>query len=233
MDFIPKVKLDFKPEENETVNEETKEQEPNFIYDEESEPIDQTVDINPSMHGMSEDKHIEEETIFEDIPKKPKKEKKPRKPMSEEHKEKLKKAREKAMAVRKANALEKKRLKEIDNETKQLHKLKKEKDLKQLKNEVLSNPVQSMGAPPPAQPPAPAPAPAPVPLPAPPSSLTKKDLEEAQLQAIMKYESLRKERKKEKKVNQDELERKRKMRNKLMRAMNPQNNFSNFATGGF
>ena len=102
---------------------------------------------------------VEENDIFDDIPpkvivdkpkvivdedvviEKPKKvvgEKKPRKPMSEEHKQKLALAREKAMAVRKANAEEKKQMKEIENQTNQLKKIKKVKELEELKDEVES-----------------------------------------------------------------------------------------------
>ena len=224
MDFIPKVKVDFVPNEEEIINAETEEQEPNFVYEEDPEVI------NPSNNGMSEDKEIIEESIFENIPKKEPK-KKTRKPMSEEHKAKLKLAREKAMAVRKAKAQEKKKMKEMDNETKQLQKLKKEKEFNKLKKEVLED-EPSISAPAPV--PAPMPAPAPTPKSS-PSGITKADLEEAQLNAIMKYEALRKERKKVKKQNQDEVNRNNEMRRKLLRAMNPQNKYSNFnnSTGGF
>ena len=58
-------------------------------------------------------------------------------------------------------------------------------------------------------------------------------MEESQLQAIMKYESIRKERKKGKKVEEEEERRKNIMRKKLMRAMNPQNNFNSRNYGGF
>lgn len=218
MDFIPKVKLDYQPEEDieqELTNEETEEVEPNFVYEEEEE-----VNINPSMNGMNEDKGIDEETIFEDIPKK----KKTRKPMTEEHKAKLKLAREKANAVRRAKGQENRKLKQMKNETKELQKLKIEKEYNKVKHEVEKI----------KDPPKPAPAPAPEPEPKQVhNQLTKEDIEEAQLQAIMKYEALRKERKKNKKINEAEEQRKTEMRNKLLRAMNPRNNYSNFATGGF
>lgn len=223
MDFIPKVKVDFIPDENEITNHETKEEQPNFIYEEE-----ESNDINPSNNGMSEDKEIQEESIFENIPKQTPK-KKGRKPMSEEHKAKLKFAREKAMEVRKAKAQEKKKMKDMENETKHLQKLKKEKELNKLKKEVLED------APPPQPIPDARPPPPPITPKSSPSGITKADLEEAQLNAIIKYEALRKERKKVKKQNQDELNRNNEMRRKLLRAMNPQNNYSNFnnTTGGF
>ena len=59
---------------------------------------------------------IQEEDIFvdKDKPKeKPKKEKKPRKPMTETQLEHLRKGREKALAVRRAKAQEKKEIKEL------------------------------------------------------------------------------------------------------------------------
>ena len=58
-------------------------------------------------------------------------------------------------------------------------------------------------------------------------------MEESQLQAIIKYEAIRKERKKGKKVEEAEERRKNIMRKKLMRAMNPQNNFNSQNYGGF
>ena len=134
-------------------------------------------------------------------PKKQTKAKKPRKPMSEEHKKKLALAREKAMAVRKANAEEKKKMKALDNEEKELLKKQRFKKVKKLKEEVededeskqvkVSNSV---------------------------SGITKKDLEEAQLEAIMKYEAIRKERKAKKKQEQIIEEGKKKMLNNIQRA---------------
>lgn len=142
-------------------------------------------EINPSMNGMGEDLVIEEK------PKKVVKQKKPRKPMSEEHKQKLALAREKAMAVRKAKAEEKKKMKALENEEKELLKAQKVKKVQKLKKEVeeyaeakeeevVQKPQQITG-------------------------FTKKDLEDAQLDAIMKYEALRKQRKAEKK-RQEQLE---------------------------
>ena len=92
MDFIPKVKMDFIPDD---IDDDTAEENPQFVYDDddvkEAEEMISEAEINPSMNG------INEEEIFEDIPKKVKKK---RKPMSEEHKAKLKIAREKAMNKR-------------------------------------------------------------------------------------------------------------------------------------
>ena len=65
-----------------------------------------------------------------------KKEKKPRKPMSEEHKAKLKIAREKAMASRKQKAQERKELKELESKANQKKKASKKKELEDIVNDV-------------------------------------------------------------------------------------------------
>ena len=138
--------------------------------------------INPSMNGMGEDVVIAK-------PKKVVGEKKPRKPMSEEHKQKLALAREKAMAVRKAKAEEKKKMKEIENQTNELKKKKKVKELEELKDEVESKTIEKVQ-------------PQKVQV---HSGITKEDLEQAQYDAIVKYETLRKQRKAEKK-RQEQIE---------------------------
>ena len=103
--------------------------------------------------------------------------------LSEEHKAKLALAREKALVTRRKNAEEKKKMKEIEKQTKELKKKKAQKDLKQLEDEVINDkPVKSViqqG-----------------------TTFTKEDLENAQLDAIMKYEAIRKARKEEKKKQQ-------------------------------
>jgi hypothetical protein len=100
--------------------------------------------------------------------------------LSEEHKAKLALAREKALVTRRAKAEEKKKMKEIENKTKELKKKKAQKDLEQLEDEVIhdkpSKPTIVNQGP----------------------MFTKEDLENAQLDAIMKYEAIRKTRKEEK-----------------------------------
>ena len=129
-----------------------------------------------------------------------KKAKKPRKPMSEEHKQKLALAREKAMKVRKENAEEKKKMKALDNEEKELLKKQRVKKVQKLKEEVEEDeqledkPSKKI------------------------NNLTKKDLEDAQLEAIMKYDAMRKERKAKKKQEQIIEEGKKKMLNNIQRA---------------
>ena len=127
--------------------------------------------------------------------------KKPRKPMSEEHKQKLALAREKAMKVRKEKAEEKKKMKALDNEEKELLKKQKVKKVQKLKEEVeedLDEPVYKIDKK--------------------IMNLTKKDLEDAQLEAIMKYDAMRKERKAKKREEQMIEEGKKKMLNNIQRA---------------
>lgn len=66
---------------------------------------------------------------------KPVKTKKPRKPMSETQLANLKKGREKALATRKANAAERKEVKELNQK-------KKKKDIQKLRDEVSDDPPQ-------------------------------------------------------------------------------------------
>lgn len=125
---------------------------------------------------------------------KPEKVKKKRKPMSEEHKLKLAGAREKALATRRANAKQKKEIKE-------LHALKKHRDLEDLRKSVLGDPT-----------------------PPPPKVIkvvedvivpveiktnaektyTKKELIEAQQHAVIQYEKIRLDKKQHKKKLQEE-----------------------------
>ena len=143
--------------------------------------------------------------VISDKPIKPIKQKKARKPMTEEHKAKLALAREKAMASRKAKAEERKKMKELEKQEKELVKQQKVKRVQKLKEEVegsddIKEAVQqkagASGA----------------------STLTRKDLEEAQLDAIMKYEAMRKERKAKKKQEQAIEAEKQKMLNTIQRA---------------
>lgn len=110
---------------------------------------------------------------------------KTRKPMSAEHKEKLKYAREKALESRKQKQKERAEQKKFEAEEKELLKKKKVKDFEKLKREVNDDEPPSSVKPPIVQ-----------------QTFTKKDLEEAQLDAIIKYEAIRKERKAKKKEEQ-------------------------------
>jgi len=210
--IAPRVQLNFAPEEVIDTHPVTGEENPNFIYEEEEElslPVsmpevierkeiienDIFDNVNPSLNGLNEDLIINEihdagrrcVTPPAPRPNQPKPRKKTGRKLSEEHAAKLALAREKALATRRANAEEKKRMKEIENKTKELKKKKAVKELEELKDEVDNNkPVKST-----------------------PSvnqqsvnMFSKKDLEDAQLEAIIKYETIRKARKEEKKKQQ-------------------------------
>jgi hypothetical protein len=195
MSFMPEVKMDFIPEdmtdeEESTIDtdefNEEKDKTQEEIEDDKEELIEKVI---PKTKSKREDMNVNEifnmpEAVSQE-PVKLTKKGKPRKkrpPMSEEHKAKLALAREKAMEARKKKAQEKKENKALELEEKELLKKQKVKRVKQLKEEVdegsildpsISNSKKEQ-------------------------SFTKKDLEEAQLQAIMNYEKIRKERKKEK-----------------------------------
>jgi len=230
MDFIPKVKNMDEP-----VNKETGEENPNFIYSDEEdfETYEDEVEAkSESFIPQAKAKTIQDDIFEEDEPPpKPKKERKltkngkERKPMSEEHKAKLQQAREKAFLVKKQKAEERKKLKEQDAEEKNLLKLKKQKDIEKLKKEVLGGDKEEP------KPQAPPPAPVPVREIIREPTLTKEDIEKAQLNAIMSYEKLRLARKEEKKKKQQEDAEMDRLRDKLMKAKNPNNRFS--MNGGF
>jgi len=121
--------------------------------------------------------------------------------LSQDHKAKLALAREKALATRRAKAEEKKRMKQIENETKVLRKKKAEKDLEDLKSNVNNEkpvPTTSQST-------------------APVQTFTKQDLENAQLEAIIKYETIRKARKEEKKKEKMIIEQREQMKRQIAR----------------
>lgn len=150
--------------------------------------------------GLKPETPVEEPIEKEDKPIKTDKvkTKKKRPPMTEEHKEKLKKAREKALETRRKNAREKKELKE-------LQKLKKQKELEDLRAEVKGE----------KKPPKvrevieevkeykPPPAPAPAPAPPPTHIYTKEDLLKAQQEAVLSYEKARQYKKKLKREEEE------------------------------
>ncbi len=200
---MPEVKMDFIPEdmtdeEESTIDtdefNEEKDKTQEEIEDDKEELQTNLEKVVPKTKSKREDMNVNEifnmpEALVE--PQEPQanvkltKKGKPRKkrpPMSEEHKAKLALAREKAMEARKKKAQEKKENKALELEEKELLKKQKVKRVKQLKEEVdegsildpsISNSKKEQ-------------------------SFTKKDLEEAQLQAIMNYEKIRKSRKAEK-----------------------------------
>lgn len=113
-----------------------------------------------------------------------KKEKKPRKPMSEEHKEKLKLARQKAVEARKQKAKERKEMKELESKAEVKKKASKKKELEDIVNDV--------------------------PPPRPKAEIDPDIIQKAIDEALMKNEALRQQRKAEKKKKlEEEVERKK------------------------
>jgi len=219
MSFIPEVKMDFIPSDDEDdIDEVTGEKNPNFIYDDFDEEKDKTQE---EIEEQKNDIEVEDEAIptakskregmdvneiFNmptDTNVKLTKKGKPRKkrpPMTEEHKEKLKAARVKAMEARKAKAQEKKDAKALEKEEKELLKKQKVKRVKQLKEEVEEEPIKETIK---------------------EQMFSKKDLEEAQLNAIMNYEKIRKSRKEQKKIDQEKNKEQEAIRNQIRRAVAP------------
>ena len=208
MSFMPEVKMDFIPSDNEEDIESETEDPPSDIEDDISKVI-------------VEEKHENDDLNLDDIfvkdqPKEKLTKKgvprKKRPPMSEAHKEKLKFAREKAMIARKNNAKARAEAKSLDKEEKELLTKQKVKRVKKLKEEVEETDEPKI-------------------LPIKESSLsfTKKDLEEAQLDAIMKYDILRKERKKVKHAKLAEEKVEKDFRDELRRAVAPQKAYNPYS----
>ena len=205
----PRVQFDFEPDLNdfEEQHEDVSIDHHNApsitteIHDEDSESvmlpevIEEPI-VEKEIFDMAE--NIREEVPVETLraepqqvkkPAKINKNGKPRKPMSEAHKAKLASSREKALASRKLKAEERKKAKELEKEERELLKAQKVKRVQKLREEVNDD----CGA----RPTAPAPQTS-VPTPS-TQSFSREDLEKAQLDAIIKYEALRKSRKEEKK----------------------------------
>jgi hypothetical protein len=213
---MPEVKMDFIPDDmtddedeieefNEDKDKETGEENPNFIYSDEEDLIKKVVpkakskrdemNIN-EIFNMPQQSQVEEANVK--LTKKGKPRKK-RPPMSEEHKAKLALAREKAMESRKKKAQERKENKALETEEKELLKKQKVKRVNQLKEEVLEEPTKINKE----------------------SSFSKKDLEDAQLQAIMNYEKIRKQRKEKKRIEQEKNKEEEMLKAQLRQAVAP------------
>ena len=199
MSFMPEVKMDFIPSDNEEDIEDEGEDEP---------PSDIEDNIQEVMAEVTHEKDdLDIDDIF--VKEKPKEKltkkgvpRKKRPPMSDAHKEKLKFAREKAMISRKKNAKERAEAKSLDKEEKELLTKQKVKRVKKLKEEVDEPDAPKI-------------------LPIKEQAFTKKDLEEAQLEAIMKYDVLRKQRKKEKQAKAVEDKAEKDFRDELRNAITP------------
>ena len=172
------------------------------------------------------DEEVNEETgetnpnfVYEE-PVKPKK-KQTRKPLSAEHKEKLRLGRLKSLEVRKKKKDEKIYIKDMEMENKKLElKTKREKaQFIKEKTESEWNKVKSLMEQ------KPTPAPTPMPMPTPVNQFTKKDLEEATLHAVSQYDTLRKQRKKEKLALKEEELKKKNIRDTIERATGHKPNY--------
>ena len=223
MDFLPEVKMDFIPSDDESVHPETEESNPNMQYEDEEEkkeeiivePVKKSDTINPEeIFSLNEEekKNIQEqvkEVSFEPNVKLTKKGKpfKKRPPMSEAHKLKLKAARDKAMATRKAKAAVRKEDKLLEKKNQELLRTKKKKDVEKLEKEVNDE----------------------LPTPKPSPEGYGVDVEKAVLDGIAKYEVLRKQRKKEKQEVQKKQKEENEMKDKLRRAIAPSKPFNPYA----
>jgi hypothetical protein len=213
MDYLPKVQMDFIPSDNESdVEENVEENIEDFDEEKDLEKEDNVEKVVPKAKSKREDMNVNEiftipnndGVIINDPNVKLTKKGKPRKqrpPMTEAHKEKLKIAREKAMASRIAKAKERKENLELEKQEKELLKQQKVKRVKQLKEEVEED--------------------VPPTITKKEQVFTKKDLEEAQLQAIMNYEKIRKSRKAEKEERKKKEAEEEAIRNQLRRAVAP------------
>tara|TARA_R110000803_G_scaffold210775_2_gene283674 strand:- start:16583 stop:17296 length:714 start_codon:yes stop_codon:yes gene_type:complete len=200
-------------------NPETGEDNENFIYEEEADLMPEIVAKIPQ---------IKKEDIFlregeKEVEPKPKRKKRP--PMSDEHKAKLAEARVKALATRRKNSLEKKEMKELEKKKKQMEKqnlidfvegkTKKEVIVDPEPPKVMRVKEQDREIKEPERAPVPS-----ISVPSPKREyITKEELEESNLQAIMKYEALRKKRKEEKKVLETIQKEEEVVRQKIKRAL--------------
>ena len=137
MELLPKLESDFLEETEDLVidSESEEENEPLPVPMPEKTIIpEEDIFVGKQKAVKFAEKDIVESDL-EVKPIKPVKVKKPRKPMSADQLEKLKIGREKALANRRANALEKKEVKELTAK-------KKKKDIQKLRDEVSDTPPE-------------------------------------------------------------------------------------------
>ena len=180
------------------VNQETEEEDPNFMYEDEEKIVPLKI----------AEKDLTMKDIFQNggepvkLTKKGKPFKK-RPPLSEAHKEKLKAARLKAVEVRRKKAQEKKEVKDLDIEEKELLKKQRIKKVKKLKEEVEEpEPLKEIKET--VRP-----------------NQNNVDVEKAVLEGITKYELIRKQRKKEKREQEARDKEEDLVRETLRRAVAP------------
>ena len=200
MDFIPQIKMDFIPDDEEDIDND---ENPLVESDDEEEdelPV-QPPPTEPIKEIVEEPSNPRDEMntaeIFSNAPIKFKKNgqpKKARKPMSDDHKLKMKTAREKKQKEKRESMV-------ILKQEKDLLRIKKVKEVTELKDEVENNikPKQYHYS-------------------------NNMDVEKAVLDGITKYEIVRKQRKLEKRQLKEEEEAKSKVQQTLLRAINPRDN---------
>ena len=126
MDLLPNIQVDLLQEDPEPLEEE-------IMSDEETPEPEPQEEVMPE---VKERDIIPEENIFEQKKEKkqpPQKKEKKKRVMTEAQLERLRLGREKALAVRRAKALEKKEIKELQSK-------KKKKDIQKLREEVEDKP---------------------------------------------------------------------------------------------
>ena len=208
MDFIPDDMTDDEIDSSEEIEEFNEDKDKTQDEDEDEDEEDLIKKVVPKAKSKRDEMNINEifnmpqQSQVEEANVKLTKKGKPRKkrpPMSEEHKAKLALAREKAMESRKKKAQERKENKALETEEKELLKKQKVKRVNQLKEEVLEEPTKINKE----------------------SSFSKKDLEDAQLQAIMNYEKIRKQRKEKKRIEQEKNKEEEMLKAQLRQAVAP------------
>ena len=234
MDFLPEVVDNFEPEENDMnikVEVEDVSDDDEDIPTSAETTTETIEDVMPKPKSKKEKLNVNEvfdlpkETPIQPIetPTNVKLTKKgvPRKkrpPMSEEHKQKLALAREKAMESRKKKAADKKVQKALELEEKELLKKQKHKRVQKLKEEVEATESPNGEEAPPQ------------PTKSNSNFFTKEQLEEAQLNAIINYEKIRKTRKAEKKEQQKKDMEQEALKQTIRRAVQPQQEFNPYAS---
>ena len=154
--------------------------------------------------------NVDTDDVF-DKPKKPKKQvsdttikpiksTKPKRVMSEEHKAKLKLARERAVVVRRERAAEKKKLKDLENQVNKKQKEKKIKDMENIVNDIVEENRQSRPV---------------------KAEIDDTIIQKAIEEALTKNEMMRQKRKQEKKAKQDEAIRQAKAQEEIRKAVYP------------
>lgn len=159
--------------------------------DEEPEIIRENINTDDIFVKATAPVEKEQEPVVQPV----KPEKKKRKPMTEEHKAKLKLAREKAMASKKQKAQERKELKELEKKASVKQKATKKKELEDIVNDV--------------------------PKPRPTADIDPTIIEKAIAEALQKNEIMRQRRKEKKKAERDEAIEKAKAQEEIRKAIYP------------